>query len=191
MQAEEKQKDKSLKRDYKTFFANEIESIFTYWTIKLLDCFGWTGIGAILRPKILRLLGFNIGKNVKFSTGIVFNRNRNNIFIDNCSRINSNVYFDPAGAYIKIGKYCEVGFNSVFACGTHKLKSDFKGCRGREVCSPIIIKDFVWVGCNVTVLGGVTIGEGSVIGAGSLVTHDVPPNVLAAGIPARIIKNID
>ena len=53
---------------------------------------------------------------------------------------------------------------------------------------PIIIKDNVWIGEGVCIMPGVTIGENSIIGANAVVTKDVPPNVVAAGIPAKIIK---
>jgi len=53
---------------------------------------------------------------------------------------------------------------------------------------PIAIEDDVWLGVNVTVLPGVRIGRGSVIGAGSIVTGDIPPMVVAAGAPARVIR---
>ena len=46
----------------------------------------------------------------------------------------------------------------------------------------------VWLGANVTVLGGVTIGDNAVVAAGAVVTNDIPPNTLAAGVPARVIR---
>lgn len=55
---------------------------------------------------------------------------------------------------------------------------------------PIIIEDNVWIGDKATILGGVTIGEGSVIGANSVVTHDIPPYSVAAGMPAKVIKTL-
>ncbi|WP_288146666.1 DapH/DapD/GlmU-related protein [Xylanibacter rodentium] len=56
---------------------------------------------------------------------------------------------------------------------------------------PIVIEDKVWIGINSTVLPGVRIGYGSIVGAQSVVTHDVPPMTVVAGNPARIIKKIE
>ena len=57
-----------------------------------------------------------------------------------------------------------------------------------DIGGDIVIQEYVWIGCNVTVLPGVTIGEGAVIGAGSVVTRDVSPYTVVAGNPARVIK---
>lgn len=59
---------------------------------------------------------------------------------------------------------------------------------GYEMTRPVSIGNHVWVGFRAVILKGVTIGDGSIIAANALVTRDVPPNCLAAGIPARIIK---
>jgi acetyltransferase-like isoleucine patch superfamily enzyme len=59
---------------------------------------------------------------------------------------------------------------------------------GKPKTAPINIGNHVWIGLGVTVLKGVTIGDGAVIAAGSMVTKDVPPNCLAAGVPARVIR---
>lgn len=59
------------------------------------------------------------------------------------------------------------------------------------VCRPIIIEDNVWLGINSSVLKGVTIGKNSVIGAGSVVTKSIPANVIAAGNPCKVIKEIN
>lgn len=60
------------------------------------------------------------------------------------------------------------------------------GCYAR----PIIIEDNVWIGAGVHIMGGVTIGQNSVIGAGSVITKDIPGNVIAAGTPCKVIREI-
>ena len=58
------------------------------------------------------------------------------------------------------------------------------------IFQPIHIEKNVWLGANVRVLPGVTIGEGSIIAAGAVVTKDVPANMIAAGVPAKVIRKI-
>jgi galactoside O-acetyltransferase len=65
------------------------------------------------------------------------------------------------------------------------LRVDF-----RRFSAPIVIEDKVWIGSNVVVLPGVTIGYGAVIGAGSVVTRDIPPMTVAVGVPCRVLRNI-
>lgn len=55
---------------------------------------------------------------------------------------------------------------------------------------PINIGDNVWVGGSVTIVPGVTIGDNTIIGTGSIVTKDIPSNVIAAGVPCRVIRSI-
>jgi hypothetical protein len=55
----------------------------------------------------------------------------------------------------------------------------------------VTIKKGVWLGVNVTVLKGVSIGENTLVAAGSVVTRSLPPNVVAGGVPAKVIRNID
>ncbi|KRD43594.1 galactoside O-acetyltransferase [Cellulomonas sp. Root930] len=62
---------------------------------------------------------------------------------------------------------------------------------GRQFSLPVRIEDDVWIGSNVVVLPGVTIGAESVIGAGSVVTHDIPPRVVAVGVPCRVVRSVD
>ena len=60
--------------------------------------------------------------------------------------------------------------------------------RGNAVSAPVIIEDHVWIGDKSVILKGVRIGSGSMVAAGSVVTRDVPPNALVAGVPARVIR---
>ena len=61
---------------------------------------------------------------------------------------------------------------------------------GMEGDRPVTIGDYAWIGLNCIILKGVTIGEGAIIGAGSVVTRDVPPHCLAAGSPARVLRHL-
>ena len=73
--------------------------------------------------------------------------------------------------------------------GVNILENYYHGTEDNSVQSaPVIIEDRVWIGCNVIVLAGVTIGRGSIIAAGSVVTKSVPPGMLVAGNPAKEIR---
>ncbi len=90
---------------------------------------------------------------------------------------------------VNFGDNVLVGPNCSFYTTIHpvdpKLRQD-----GNNTSKPVIVGDNVWICGNVTVLPGVTIGDNSIIGAGSLVCKDIPPNAVAAGNPAKVIKFI-
>ncbi|MDR0930700.1 MAG: sugar O-acetyltransferase [Clostridiales bacterium] len=112
-----------------------------------------------------------------------------NIFIGDHCYANVNLTILDF-AKVTIGDYVMFGPNVNLYAATHpispKLRHEFIG-----YTKPITVCNNVWIGGNVCVLPGVTIGENSVIGAGSVVTHDIPPNVVAVGNPCKIIKKIE
>lgn len=59
------------------------------------------------------------------------------------------------------------------------------------ICRPITVKRNAWIGAAATIMPGVTVGENSIVSAGAVVTRDVPPNTIVAGVPAKVIKNIE
>jgi len=97
-----------------------------------------------------------------------------------------------------INRYCKIRCYSSITIGDNVAisenfsiwDSDAHAIEGKEhlMIQPIIIGNNVWIGTNVTVLKGVTIGDGAIIAAGSVVTKDVPANCMAAGVPAKVIK---
>ena len=99
---------------------------------------------------------------------------------------------------IHIGDNVMIGPNVTLATPMHPLLPEERNIRKREdgsfynleYAKPITIKDNCWLASNVVVCGGVTIGEGCVIGAGSVVTRDIPSGSLAAGNPCRVIRKI-
>ena len=108
-----------------------------------------------------------------------------------------------SAASLSIGNRVLIGHNSsIFDCDTHPLNARERHRQYVEIITkghppeidlreqPVTIEDDVWIGCNVVILKGVTIGRAAVIGAGSVVTHDVPPHVVVAGNPARVVREL-
>lgn len=92
-------------------------------------------------------------------------------------------------AKVTFGKNVFVGPNCGFYTPQHPLDAKNRN-KGFEYAFPIKVGDNVWFGGNVVVLAGVAIGNNSVIGAGSVVTKDIPDNVIAAGNPCKVIRKI-
>lgn len=90
---------------------------------------------------------------------------------------------------IRIGRNCQLGPNILLLTPIHPLEPEPRRA-GWEAAEPITIGDNVWIGGGASVMPGVTIGEDSVIGAGSVVTKDIPPRSLAVGSPARVIREL-
>lgn len=91
--------------------------------------------------------------------------------------------------HIYIGNHVMIGPNVTLATAGHPIDPDLR----RQVAQfniPVHIGDNVWIGAHSVVLPGVTIGENSVIGAGSIVTKDIPANVIAVGNPSRVMREI-
>ena len=92
-------------------------------------------------------------------------------------------------ASIAIGDDVQIGPNVQLLTPTHPIDPDARRAKW-EAAEPIAIEGNVWLGGGVIVLPGVTIGENTVVGAGSIVTKDLPPNVVAAGNPARVVRSL-
>jgi maltose O-acetyltransferase len=102
-----------------------------------------------------------------------------------------NKVFLNQGVRIAATNEVTLGDNVLIGDETVILDSDYHGVAANQTKSaPVHIERDVWVGTRVIVLRGVTIGEGSVVGAGSVVTRSLPPRVFAAGVPARVVKNL-
>ena len=136
----------------------------------LHQLFGSLGDGAVIRPPFACDYGYNI-------------RLGRNAFINfNC------VFLDCAS--IEIGDNLQMGPAVQIYTATHPLEADVRRS-GLESARPVSIGHDVWIGGGAIILPGVTIGDRSVIGAGSVVVHDVPAAKVVAGNPARIIRELD
>lgn len=151
------------------------------------------------KESILKQLFANTGSNVSVGTPFICDYGRN-ISIGNNVSINMNCTFVDCNQ-ITIGNHVLIASNVQLYTATHpielseRLTPDWNDDSEQYFCRtyalPIIIEDCCWLGGGVIVLPGVTIGKGSVIGAGSVVTKDIPPNSLAVGNPCRVIRSIN
>jgi len=111
------------------------------------------------------------------------------IVIGNHNAFSNNVSLVAMGE-ITIGNRCLIGDQvTILDCDFHEI-SPLTRMNGVGPIEPVVIGDNVWLGSRVMVLKGVTIGENSVVAAMSVVTKSIPPNSLAAGNPAKVIRSI-
>jgi acetyltransferase-like isoleucine patch superfamily enzyme len=101
--------------------------------------------------------------------------------------VNQNCTFYDLGG-LDIGDDVMIGPGVNILTASHPLEPSQR--RSATIGRPIVIEKGVWIAAAATIIGGVTVGENSVVAAGSVVTRDVPPNTLVGGNPARIIRSI-
>lgn len=136
-----------------------------------------------------------VGKNVSFGyeTRINFFENRKNskkqLFVGAGSYICNRCSF-IVGETISIGECVLIASDVVIVSHNHGTNPELEIPYSNQPlnCQPIKIENGVWIGEKVVVLPGVTIGEKSIVGAGAIVTKDIPPYCIAVGNPAKVIK---
>ena len=132
---------------------------------------------------------FRIAKSAMIHSTAVLNPEFGWIEIGTCSYIGEYCFLHGAGG-IRIGNGVLVGCHTVIHSVEHHFRRlDVPIWKQGTHAKPIVIDDDVWIGANCTILGGVTIGAHSIIGAHSLVTKDVPPYSVAYGVPAKIRRS--
>lgn len=112
-----------------------------------------------------------------------------NITIGNQTFLNRNVHVYAEQGKVTIGNRCLIGFNTSISTATHTPSYRFED-RVNPIYKEVSIGNNVWIGSNVCIIGGVTIGDNSIISAGSLVHKNIPKNSMYGGNPARFIRNI-
>lgn len=139
------------------------------------------------RKEILKDLLAEMGENCYIEPPLRANWGKN-------THMGANVYanfnltlVDDTDIYI--GSFVMIGPNVTIDTGTHPISPELRLRQG-QYNLPVHIEDNVWIGAGVIILPGVTIGENSVIGAGSVVTKDIPANVVAVGTPCRVVREI-
>jgi len=165
-----------------------------------------------IKFKNSNIKSFHISKGVTIGNNCLISKYTqigDNVKIGDCTYFNSDKNWIIVESNVKIGKYCSIAPGVVIGVGNHnynnvtthpilynpyylnnmnldnsKLKQN--GLVDKDVYT--VIGNDVWIGMNANIKRGITIGDGAVIGAGAVVTHDVPPYAIVGGVPAHIIK---
>ena len=159
------EKAKALCFEYNQLSPNEKDA----QRVILNKLLGKMGKEVIVTPPFWCDYGYNI------TVGDYFYSNHNLIITD--------------GAKVTFGDHVFIAPNCCFTTAEHALDPEMRKA-GTEVAKPITVGSNVWIGAGSTILAGVTIGSGSVIGAGSVVKKSIPENVVAVGVPCKVLRPI-
>lgn len=157
-------------------YPEAVRTSFEAMQAALAGLFGKVGKAVVVLPPVWVDVGFNVE-------------------IGDDSFINTNATLLDTYP-IRIGAGVQIGPNCAFYPVGHPIKSSDRTIRnaagerigGVTTGAPIVVEDDVWIGGNVVILPGVTIGARSMIGAGSVVTRSIPPDVFAGGNPCKVIR---
>ena len=139
----------------------------------------------LLKRYLLRLMGVEVGKDVKIN-GHTWFYGRGKVRIGDRTWVGPGCQFhSTVGTVIDVGADCDIAPQVAFVTGSHKFGTT-KRRAGEGYACDIHVCNGTWLGARVTVLGGITIGAGSFVAAGGLVNSDLPLNSLAAGVPAKV-----
>lgn len=159
------EKAKALCFEYNQLSPNEKDA----QRVILNKLLGKMGKEVIVTPPFWCDYGYNI------TVGDYFYSNHNLIITD--------------GAKVTFGDHVFIAPNCCFTTAEHAIDPEMRKA-GIEVAKPITVGNNVWIGAGSTILAGVTIGSGSVIGAGSVVKKSIPENVVAVGVPCKVLSPI-
>ena len=160
--------------DWEGMQASEIESLSQALPRKILRWLGAHHPDNRTRKLFFRMTGVHIGEDVNITPGFIVNDGYSGLCrIGNRVSIATNVTIvvdsNPNNSRLQDHPYVK----------QHLIKT-----------APVVIEDDVWLGTNAIILPGVRIGAGSIVGAGAVVTEDVPPRCISAGVPARVIRQL-
>lgn len=139
------------------------------------------------QQEILRDLIGKMGENVVFTPPFWCDYGYN-ITVGDSFYSNHNLVIND-GAGVTFGDNVFIAPNCCFTTAEHPTDPEQRK-KGLEIAKPITIGNNVWIGAGSTILAGVTIGDNTVIGAGSVVKKSIPSNVVAVGVPCKVIREI-
>lgn len=153
---------------------------FKVWAKRVINLTGLVGI--LYRVSCLSLRGTEIGE-LSVIHAIELNGKASNLKMGRECVIGNRVHL-ALHARIELGNNVVINDGCILLTASH----DVNDPEWKHVKAPIIIEDYAWIATNAIILPGVTIGCGAVVGAGAVITKNVPPYSIVAGNPARIVK---
>jgi acetyltransferase-like isoleucine patch superfamily enzyme len=155
--------------------------------MRFMFCLPRFSVCNFAKATFLRILGAKVGRRCVFYPGVWIMTGRNLVLGDDVD-LAFEVLVTTAGG-VFIGDRSLIGYRTQIISGNHRIPGkDRRIFDAGHVHQPIRIENDVWIGANCVILPGVTIGEGAVIGAGSIVTKPIPAFSVAVGNPARVIR---
>ena len=167
---------KILKRLYSDY--TKMRMGFTWWWLNCVVCYFPS---VHFRRFCLRRSGMQISKNVRFFEGVHVRNPKGIVMGDGCS-IGTRVLLDGRLG-LEVGKSVTFGYECIIWTMNH----DYNDLNFTVKGGPVKIGDYAWICSRSIVLPGITIGEGAVVASGAIVTKDVPPYSIVAGIPAKVV----
>ncbi|MFT5519452.1 MAG: acetyltransferase-like isoleucine patch superfamily enzyme [Enterobacterales bacterium] len=162
---------------------------YYYWSSSLAICPKplTTGTGTYIKGAE----NMRLGGNISLGNNCLFDSVNGELNIGEDSHFNQGVIVVSAHGQINIGKNVLVGPYVVLRSSNHKydMNSIVPTAKLGHKPGKIIIGNNVWIGANSTILSGAKIGDNCVIGAGAVVNSELPPNTVAGGVPARVLKS--
>jgi acetyltransferase-like isoleucine patch superfamily enzyme len=130
------------------------------------------------------VLGWQIGRDSSIHQGLMVYGGRGRVVIGDQTTIQLGCFFIGVGmADLRIGNNVAIAYRTTIILGGHDIRARDFGM----ILAPVTIEDYVFVGANATILGGVRLGEGCVVGAGAVVGKTVPPYAIVTGNPAKVV----
>ena len=166
---------------------NQSKNLLNKFAASIVNSIG--DLDGYLRAFFWKLFLKKIGKKVKLGEKFIAGHPER-IEVDSFTYIGANcqIYGDSRvfiGKYVMIANNCQI-FSSNHECSDYKKPILSQGMKIHD--KPVIVEDDIWIGNNLIILPEVKIGRGSIVGAGSVVTNDVKPFTIVAGVPAKFIK---
>jgi maltose O-acetyltransferase len=169
--------------DPRAFELRRVDSAWWHWLVN--GAAASLAVDRRTRLRLLRLAGIEVGNAIVEGGCFFFGAD---ITIGDHSMINHRAYFDTR-AHIELGPGTGIATDVMLCTSTHDMGPEHKRW-GAYRTAPITVGAGAWLGVRAVVLPGVTIGDGAVVAAGAVVTGDVEPNSIYAGIPARRIREL-